>query len=94
MKTRIHASQRWAVAKFMVRQDGPYEIIEVYPELSTYKLLLPPSSKQIPLFHVSQLQPHHKNDVTLFPSRELEHPGPIITKDGSSEYFIEHIMDE
>jgi len=82
------------VAKFMARNDGPYKILEAYPESLTYKLLLPASSKQFPVFHVSQLQPHQENDATLFPSHKLECPRPIITKDGSTEYFIEHILDE
>lgn len=82
------------VAKFMARYDGPYEILEAYPDSSTYKLLLPASSKQTPLFHVSQLQPHLENDATLFPSPELQRPGPIITEQGATEYFIDHILDE
>jgi hypothetical protein len=82
------------VAKFMARWDGPYEVLEAYPDTSTYKLQLPPSSKQTPVFHVSQLQPHHENDPTLFPARELKRPGPIITAEGSTEYFIDHILDE
>lgn len=82
------------VAKFMLRCDGPYKVLEAYPATSTYKLLLPPASKQIPVFHVSQLQPHHENDAVLFPSQELECPRPIITKDGTSEYFIDCILDK
>lgn len=43
------------MAKFMARYDGPYKILEAYPDSLTYKLLLPTASKQTPLFHVSQL---------------------------------------
>lgn len=55
------------VAKFMPRFDGPYDILEAYPESSTYKLLLPTSAKQHPNFHVSQLRRHIPNDPELFP---------------------------
>ena len=60
------------MAKFMARWDGPYEVLEAYPDTSMYKLLLPSTSKQTPMFHISQLQPHHENDATLFPSCEPE----------------------
>jgi hypothetical protein len=56
------------VVKFMVRNDSPYKILEAYPKSSTYKLLLPTLSKQLPTFHVSQLRPHHQNDKALFPA--------------------------
>jgi len=82
------------VAKFMARNNRPYEILEAYPKSSTYKLLLPESSKQFPTFHVSQLWPHHENDATLFPSHKLERPGTIIMAKGLTEYFINHILDK
>jgi Chromo (CHRromatin Organisation MOdifier) domain len=82
------------VAKFMPRFDGPYEVLEAYPESSTYKLALPHASKQCPSFHVSQLRPYIENDAELFPARELARPGPIVTEADTTEYFIEYILDE
>lgn len=34
------------------------------------------------------------NNPELFPNRELERPGPIVTEDGVTEYFIDKILDE
>jgi hypothetical protein len=67
----IQAKDR-QVAKFMARYDGPYKILESYPDSSTYKLQLPNSSNQFSVFHVSQLHPHHENDLELFPSCKLK----------------------
>lgn len=78
----------------MLRFDGPYDIVKAYPDVLTYKLLLPPSAKQHLNFHISQLQTHMANDPEPFPGRELEQPGPIITEDGVTEYSIEKILDE
>jgi hypothetical protein len=77
------------VVKFMARYDGPYEVLEAYPNTSMYKIQLPESLKQFPVFHVSQLQLHHLNNPNLFPSRKQQRPSPIITKDGSTEYFMD-----
>lgn len=82
------------VAKFMPRFDGPYKILRAYPDTSSYTLELPPTSKQFPTFHSSQLQPFVANDDNLFPSRSLTKPPPILTPDGQTEYFIDKILDE
>ena len=82
------------VAKFMPRFDGPYEIQQAFPESSVYKLNLPPASQQNPMFHASLLRRYVPNDKALFPGRELERPGPIITPNGASIYLIDRLMDE
>lgn len=82
------------VAKFMPRWDGPYKILEAFPKSSTYKLALPPPSSQYSMFHVSHLKIHVQNDDELFPGRTMEHLGPIVTTEGSTEFFIEKILDE
>lgn len=82
------------VAKFMPRFDGPYEVIKAHPDSSLYTLRLPESSKIHPSFHSSQLREFIPNDDSLFPSRTHAKPGPIITEDGSEEYFIDKILDE
>jgi hypothetical protein len=81
------------VAKFMPSYDGPYEITQAFPESSSYTLLLPPTSKVHPTFHVVQLRTHVPNDDILLPSRAHRAPKPLITKDGTIEYFIEKILD-
>ena len=81
------------VAKFMPRYDGPYEIIQAFPEDSTYRLQLPLTSKVHPNFHVSQLRPFLMNDDKNYPDRKHTTPGPIVTTDGSTEYFIEKLLD-
>jgi chromodomain-containing protein len=78
----------------MPRYDGPYNIIEAYPNSSVYKLDLPQNSKIHPTFHVSQLRPYSSNDDSLFPGRKLSKPGPIVTEDRHTEYFIDSILDE
>jgi hypothetical protein len=82
------------VAKFMPRYDGPYTITNAHPEMSTYTLDLPNSPNIFPTFHVSQLRPYHQNDATLFPTRELPRPGPVVMEDGQLETFIDKIIDE
>ncbi|RDB23650.1 Transposon Tf2-9 polyprotein [Hypsizygus marmoreus] len=82
------------VAKFMPRFDGPFTIIKAFPDSSLYTLSLPENSKIHPSFHSSQLRPFIENDNSMFPHRILPRPGPIVTEDGSTEYFIDHILDE
>jgi hypothetical protein len=55
------------VAKFMLRYNGPYEIIKVFPNDSTYCLQLPASLKVHPNFHVSQLHPFVTNNDNEYP---------------------------
>ena len=50
-------------------------------------------NKSIPTYHMSKLKPHHANDASLFPSRELAQPSPILTTNGLEEYLINKIID-
>ena len=77
----------------MPRFDGPYHIVEVHPEASSYTLDIPNRPDIFPSFHVSQLKRYIANDPSLFPSRELPKPGPILIASGLEEYHIEHIID-
>lgn len=81
-------------AKFFPRWDGPYKIIQAFPDTSTYKVELPPSSKQHPVFHERLLKIYHANDESLFPGRVVPKPPPIIGVDGHEEWVIERIIDE
>ncbi|RDB23372.1 hypothetical protein Hypma_009411 [Hypsizygus marmoreus] len=82
------------VAKFMPRFDGPFTVLKSFPDSSLYTLSLPEASKIHPSFHSSQLRPFVENDDTMFPHRILPRPGPIVTENGSTEYFIDRILDE
>lgn len=42
-------------AKLMPRSDGPFKVIRVYPERSSYTLRLPGSTRTFPGFYSSQL---------------------------------------
>ncbi|CAA7265257.1 unnamed protein product [Cyclocybe aegerita] len=81
------------VAKFMPCFDGLYKIMDMDKEHSTVMLDLPNSPNLFPTFHTSQVKPFHENNAMLFPSREFNHPPPVITKNGK-EYFIWDIIDE
>ena len=82
------------VAKFMPCYDGPYNVIQAYPESSSYKLILPPTSKAHPTFHVANLQLYIPNNNTLFPEHASHTLQPLITTDGSTEYFTDHILKQ
>jgi hypothetical protein len=81
----------WCV-KFMPRIDGPYKILEAYPNPSTYKLKMPLTSHVHPTFHSSQLCPFVENNDELFVKWKLTLPSSIVMADRST-YFIEHILD-
>jgi hypothetical protein len=82
------------VAKFMPRFDGPFGVTHAYPDSSTYTLLLPEATKIYRTFHSLLLWPFTENNPDLFPSCTLECPGPIITAEGETEYFIDRVVDE
>jgi hypothetical protein len=81
------------VGKFMPRFDGPYTIVSANPESSTYTLDLPQHTNVHPTFHVSELKRHVPNNADLFPSRELQRPGPVVTQTGTEEWEIDRILD-
>ncbi|KAF7302341.1 Reverse transcriptase-RNase H-integrase [Mycena chlorophos] len=95
-KRRKHflASGKKRVAKFMVRNEGPYKITAVHNECSTVTLDLGPNSKMYPVFHTAEVTPWNENDNALFPGRELTHPGPVVTLDGQEEFYVDEIIDK
>lgn len=80
------------VAKFMVRYDGPYEVVQAWPDTSVYTLELPDHLKIFPTFHASLLKPFIPNNDIAFPARAHNEPPPVITPDGV-EYHIEKILE-
>ena len=77
------------VAKFIVRYDGPYTVVEGHPESSTYTLDLPSSSNAHPTFYSSLLCLFIPNDNTLFPLHRYPEPGLIVTADGQEEFYVD-----
>jgi hypothetical protein len=82
------------VAKFMPRFDGLYEVLQAHPEALSYTLQLPPSSKALPTFHISHLHRHFPNDNKLFLGPAQHTPKPLVTVDGTTEYFINQIINQ
>ena len=57
--------------KLFPKSLGPYKIIQAHPEVSTYKVELPPDLKVRRIhdvFHENVLRPYIENDVNKFPS--------------------------
>jgi RNase H-like domain found in reverse transcriptase/Reverse transcriptase (RNA-dependent DNA polymerase)/Integrase zinc binding domain len=81
------------VAKFMPRNDGPYTITHTFPERSEYTLKLPNNPNTFPGFHAHLLKRYIPNDPLLFPDREPSRPRPIVTEDGTEEWYIDKIVD-
>ncbi|KAF8234344.1 hypothetical protein L208DRAFT_1550065 [Tricholoma matsutake] len=81
------------VAKFMPRFNGPYEVVKAHPKALDYTLVMLGAPNIFPTFHASHLRLFIVNDNDKYPSRKLAKPGPIVMKDGSTEYFIERIID-
>ncbi|TFK53312.1 hypothetical protein OE88DRAFT_1626308 [Heliocybe sulcata] len=78
----------------MPRYDGPYHIIDAYPDKSMYTLDMPHTTNIHPEFHAKLLAPYKPNNPELFPDRELPCPGPIVTPDGEQEWTVERIIDQ
>lgn len=74
--------------KLAPRQLGPYEVLERTGEL-TYRLALPPSMRQHPVFHIDRLSRWGGNDVH---GREPPPPDPIAVDD-DLEYEVETVCD-
>ena len=70
--------EKW-VAKFMPRYNGLYTITNVDEEHSTVTLDLPNSPNIFSVFHTLEILPFTESDISLFPSRHLEEPLPILT---------------
>jgi len=78
-------------AKFFPRWDGPYRVTDVHSEASTYTLDI--RTNAFPVYHASELKPHHVNDPLLFPNRQPLQPGSILTTDSLEEYTVDEITD-
>ncbi|PSS05113.1 hypothetical protein PHLCEN_2v3940 [Hermanssonia centrifuga] len=82
------------VAKFMIHWDGPYDVVQAWPDSSVYTLDLQEHSNVFPTFHSSLLKPHVANDDLRYPSRAHEEPSPVLDPDTGEEHqFVEQILD-
>ena len=82
-------------AKLFPRHDGPYRVVEAFPQTSTYRLDVPNAPPNFCFtFHASQLKRYVPNDQELFPGREFPRDGPVMLEDGREEHVIERIIDE
>jgi hypothetical protein len=81
------------VAKFMPQNDSPHTITHAFPEWSEYTLELPNNPNTFPGFHAHLLKQYIPNDPLLFPDSEPAHPWPIVTEDGTEEWYINKIVD-
>jgi RNase H-like domain found in reverse transcriptase/Reverse transcriptase (RNA-dependent DNA polymerase)/Integrase zinc binding domain len=81
--------------KLLPRFVGPYQILEAFPEQSTYKLKLPSEleARRIhPVFHASLLRPYYANNDKLFPRREVTAYYDFGQAD-DAEYIVDEIID-
>lgn len=74
--------------KLTACQLGPYEVLECTGEL-TYRLSLPPSMHQHPVFHVDHLSPWQGNEVQGF---QPPPPEPVKVNE-ALEYEVKDILD-
>jgi len=74
------------VAKFLPRFDGPYAVVDTFPESSTVTLDLPNLPSTFPTFHIHLVKPFVPNDDIKFPNRS-------VTVDDSMEFFVDSILD-
>ena len=77
----------------MPQNDSPYTITHAFPEQSEYTLKLPNNPNTFPGFHAHLLKRYIPNDPLLFPDREPARPRPIVTEDGTEEWYIDKIVD-
>jgi hypothetical protein len=81
------------VTKFMPRYDGPYTVTHTFPKCSEYTLKLPNNPNTFPGFHAHLLKWYIPNNPLLFPDCEPARPQPIVTEDGTEEWYIDKIVD-
>ena len=82
-------------AKLFPRRDGPYRVVESFPQTSTYRLEVPNAPPNFCFtFHASQLKRFVPNDPDLFPGRELPQDRPVLLVNGQEEHVINRILDE
>ena len=81
--------------KLFPRRDGPYRVLEAFPQTSTYRLDIPNAPPNFCFtFHTSHLKQYTPNNQDIFPGQDLSCDGPITLADRTEEHVIERIIDE
>ena len=71
------------------RRHGPFEVIgKLKP--NSYRLALPKTMRNHPVFHVSDLDRAAENP---YPGQVIPPPPPVVVDNGEEEYFVEEILD-
>jgi hypothetical protein len=73
--------------------DDPYTIMHAFLECSEYTLKIPNNLNTFLGFHTHLLKRYILNDLLFFPNRELSQPRPIVTENGTEEWYINKIVD-
>jgi hypothetical protein len=78
--------------KLVARYIGPFTVEKVVSPVA-YKLKLPKTLRIHPVFHVSLLQPWHKDTVfTTHEDTMTVHPPPVLPDD--DQYLVEALLDK
>jgi hypothetical protein len=86
--TKGFAFKQQPSAKLRDRFIGPYEIIAQISPVA-FKLRLPPKARLHPVFHVSRLEPFHRD---TFGRPRGHHPEPMVN-DATHEYRVDSLQD-
>jgi len=80
--------------KLCLKFVGPWKVLRVWPDTSTYKLDLPTALREHridPIFHISLLRPYNVSNDTLFPNRIQTEPYNFRAED-DQEWFVDEII--
>lgn len=78
--------------KLAAKYLGPFKVERVISPVA-YKLKLPKSLKIHPVFHVSLLQPWHKDaELPTHVDTAMYHPPPVVPED--DQYLVETLLDK
>ena len=74
----------------MPHYDGPYTVINIDKDHSTVTLNLPNSPNIFPVFHMLEVLPYSKSDISLFRSHCMEEPHQMATMNISLTKYLTH----
>ncbi|QRV72049.1 Transposon Tf2-1 polyprotein [Ceratobasidium sp. AG-Ba] len=95
LSTRNLSLPKGRAGKLLPKYIGPFTILSVNRDASTYTLELPEELKKRrinPVFHGSLLRPHYPNNDLLFPSRDANHYYDF-GEDPETEWVVEDILN-